>query len=165
MEYIHCIQILPVTPVSELLLDPRWVVEQYPVLVPAAATAVDEWKGFIYADHAVRQGYRVRGRNCEVQTGQLQGLEMGMGVKTCFSPSMAGDWPGGGDRCFSGQRKSLWRLSRVWVMHSVSRGMTMQADVLHLHSSLMPIITAEWLRGEQIEPFMCHPVAMCLSRR
>jgi len=55
VEYIHGIQILPVTPVSELLLDPRWVKEQYPVLAPAAATASDGWKGFIYADHAVRQ--------------------------------------------------------------------------------------------------------------
>ena len=54
VEYIHGIQILPVTPVTELLLAPAWVREQYPVLAPALATASDGWKGFIYADLAVR---------------------------------------------------------------------------------------------------------------
>ena len=59
MEYIHCIHILPVTPATELLLTPSWVKEQYPVLAPALATAADGWKGFIYADLAVRGRSRV----------------------------------------------------------------------------------------------------------
>ena len=53
LEYKHGIHILPVTPISELLLSPAWVAEEYPVLAPALATAVDGWKGYIYADHAV----------------------------------------------------------------------------------------------------------------
>lgn len=32
-EYIHCIQMLPITPISEDLLEEAWVQEEYPVLV------------------------------------------------------------------------------------------------------------------------------------
>ena len=54
-EFIHCIQMLPFTPISEELLEPAWIDEEYPVLV----TALDNpsigqgWRGFIYMAHAV----------------------------------------------------------------------------------------------------------------
>ena len=54
-EFIHCIQMLPFTPISEELLEPAWIDEEYPVL----QTALDNpsigegWKGFVYMAHAV----------------------------------------------------------------------------------------------------------------
>ena len=54
-EFIHCIQMLPFTPISEELLEPAWIEEEYPVL----QTALDNpnigegWKGFVYMAHAV----------------------------------------------------------------------------------------------------------------
>ena len=55
MEFIHGIQMLPFTPISETLLSEAWVTEEYPVLAPAAATAAQGWLGFVYMDHAVRR--------------------------------------------------------------------------------------------------------------
>jgi endo-1,3(4)-beta-glucanase len=34
-EFIHCIQMLPFTPITEELLEPAWIDEEYPVLVTA----------------------------------------------------------------------------------------------------------------------------------
>ena len=54
-EFIHCIQMLPFTPITEELLEPAWIEEEYPVL----QTALDNpsigegWKGFVYMAHAV----------------------------------------------------------------------------------------------------------------
>lgn len=54
-EFIHCIQMLPFTPITEDLLEPAWIDEEYPVL----ETALDNpsigqgWRGFIYMAHAV----------------------------------------------------------------------------------------------------------------
>ncbi len=55
IEYIHGIQMLPVTPITELLLTKPWVTEEYPVVAPALANpaTADGWKGFILADLAV----------------------------------------------------------------------------------------------------------------
>lgn len=44
---------LPFTPISEELLRPAWVTEEYPVLSPAMNTADEAWKGYIIMDHAV----------------------------------------------------------------------------------------------------------------
>ena len=33
MEFIHCIQMLPFTPISEELLREKWIREEYPVNV------------------------------------------------------------------------------------------------------------------------------------
>ena len=32
MEFIHCIQMLPFTPISEELLRAEWIAEEYPVI-------------------------------------------------------------------------------------------------------------------------------------
>ena len=54
-EFIHCIQMLPFTPITEELLEPAWIEEEYPLL----ETALDNpdigegWKGFVYMAHAV----------------------------------------------------------------------------------------------------------------
>lgn len=53
LEFIHGIQLIPFTPISETLLPKAWVSEEYPVLAPAAATASEGWKGFIAMDHAI----------------------------------------------------------------------------------------------------------------
>lgn len=51
VEYIHCIQMLPFTPATELLLDPAWIAEEYPVLATAltrpSPALEEEWRGFI----------------------------------------------------------------------------------------------------------------------
>jgi len=53
LEFIHGIQLIPFTPISETLLAKDWVAEEYPVLAPAAATAEVGWRGFIAMDHAI----------------------------------------------------------------------------------------------------------------
>jgi len=53
IEFIHCIQMLPFTPVTEELLPASWIAEEYPVLLPAVSTASEGWKGFIYLAHAI----------------------------------------------------------------------------------------------------------------
>merc|ERR1719367_2407640 len=53
VEYIHCIQMLPFTPISEELLREEWIVEEYPVLVEAFDTADEAWRGYIIMAHAV----------------------------------------------------------------------------------------------------------------
>jgi endo-1,3(4)-beta-glucanase len=53
-ECIHGIQMLPFTPITEALLEPAWVKEEYPFvagkLLPSSG---ESWRGFIYLDHAV----------------------------------------------------------------------------------------------------------------
>ena len=80
MEYIHAIQMLPFTPISETLLSATWVTQEYPVLAPAAATAVQSWLGFIYMDHAVRLALRVLRRlTCAVGQRQVRARPQGEG--------------------------------------------------------------------------------------
>ena len=52
-EFIHCIQMLPFTPITEEYLQPDWISEEYPILSTAIASANEGWKGFIYMAHAV----------------------------------------------------------------------------------------------------------------
>ncbi len=55
LEFIHGIQMLPFTPITEELLRAEWIEEEYPVV----STVVNDpnigegWKGFIYMAHAV----------------------------------------------------------------------------------------------------------------
>ena len=55
LEFIHGIQMLPFTPITEELLDPNWVSEAYPVVAQAlnSPDIGDGWKGFIHSTHAV----------------------------------------------------------------------------------------------------------------
>jgi len=53
LEFIHGIQWLPFTPISEEVLRPQWIAEEYPVVSPAINSAGEGWKGFIYMAHAV----------------------------------------------------------------------------------------------------------------
>jgi len=57
VEYIHCIQMLPFTPITEELLPASFIQEEYPVvsavLTQANYTVADGWKGFIFMDHAI----------------------------------------------------------------------------------------------------------------
>ncbi len=53
LEFIHCIQMMPFTPISETLLPSAWVKEEYPLLATATAGAAEEWRGFIAMDHAI----------------------------------------------------------------------------------------------------------------
>lgn len=41
-EFIHCIQMLPFTPITEELLDEEWVLEQYPVLREQMSDAITQ---------------------------------------------------------------------------------------------------------------------------
>ena len=55
--YVHLINVLPITPVTEQLLSREWVREAYPVLLaslPNARPAMDDsWLGFAHAELAV----------------------------------------------------------------------------------------------------------------
>ena len=53
VEFIHCIQMLPFTPITEELLPADWIMEEYPVVAEALPTAGEGWKGFIYMAHAI----------------------------------------------------------------------------------------------------------------
>lgn len=46
VEFIHCIQMLPFTPITEELLRPEWVEEEYPVVAEAynRGDLSEEWK-------------------------------------------------------------------------------------------------------------------------
>ncbi len=44
---------LPFTPISEELLRPEWIQEEYPILEQAFNTATEEWRGYIIMAHAV----------------------------------------------------------------------------------------------------------------
>lgn len=54
-EFIHCIQMLPFTPISEELLEPSWIEEEYPILATALNNSGigEGWKGFVYMAHAI----------------------------------------------------------------------------------------------------------------
>jgi endo-1,3(4)-beta-glucanase len=53
-ECIHGIQMIPFTPITEALLEPTWVAEEYPYVFGKLTPASGEsWRGFIYLDHAV----------------------------------------------------------------------------------------------------------------
>ena len=52
-EFVHCIQMLPFTPITEEYLQPDWISEEYPILSTAIGTSSEGWKGFIYMAHAV----------------------------------------------------------------------------------------------------------------
>lgn len=52
-ELMHCIQMLPFTPISEALLEPTWVSEQYPVVQKTLNSAGEGWRGFIFMEHAI----------------------------------------------------------------------------------------------------------------
>jgi endo-1,3(4)-beta-glucanase len=49
---VYGIQMLPVTPASEALLGPAWVSDAWPALSASAATAPQEWQGFLYMSRA-----------------------------------------------------------------------------------------------------------------
>jgi endo-1,3(4)-beta-glucanase len=56
IEYIHCIQMMPFTPITEQLLPAAWVEEEYPVLSTVFTrneTISEAWKGYVYMDHAI----------------------------------------------------------------------------------------------------------------
>lgn len=54
-EFIHGIQMLPFTPITEQLLEPAWVEEEYPVVSTALSDGGlgQGWRGFIYMTHGV----------------------------------------------------------------------------------------------------------------
>ncbi len=52
-EFIHCIQMLPFTPISEQLLRASWIEEEYPILVTAFDTADEAWRGYIIMAHGI----------------------------------------------------------------------------------------------------------------
>jgi endo-1,3(4)-beta-glucanase len=54
MVYIHGINMLPFTPLSELYLTAPWIKEEYPVVISSVTSEItDEWKGFLYGTHCV----------------------------------------------------------------------------------------------------------------
>merc|ERR1712121_5770 len=55
VEFIHCIQMLPFTPISEELLRYEWITEEYNVVSEAynRPDLSEGWKGYIIMAHAV----------------------------------------------------------------------------------------------------------------
>jgi len=44
---------LPFLPISEELLRPEWIAEEYPVLAESASSADESWRGFIIMANAI----------------------------------------------------------------------------------------------------------------
>jgi len=57
IEFIHCIQMLPFTPITVELLNAKWIKEEYPVVSMALSRSnppiSEGWKGFIYLAHSL----------------------------------------------------------------------------------------------------------------
>lgn len=48
-QFIHCIQMLPFTPITEELLPASWIEQEYPILSGNMTANIDDgWKGFVY---------------------------------------------------------------------------------------------------------------------
>merc|ERR1712165_245347 len=57
VEFIHCIQMLPFTPISEELLPRSWIQEEYQILQQAYSRPdpplSEGWKGYVIMAHAI----------------------------------------------------------------------------------------------------------------
>ena len=57
VEHVHCINMMPFTPITEELLEHSFVAQEYPTLHDALTRkqglVTEEWRGFIALDHAV----------------------------------------------------------------------------------------------------------------
>lgn len=57
VEYIHLIQYLPFTPITELLIPKAWNSQQYPLLEKALSRIepliMEQWKGYLYMSQAI----------------------------------------------------------------------------------------------------------------
>ncbi|MFK7823939.1 MAG: glycosyl hydrolase [Oligoflexales bacterium] len=57
VEWIHGIQMLPYTPITEALLPKEWIIEEYPLLSSSLTRAnpviEERWKGYVYMTHAI----------------------------------------------------------------------------------------------------------------
>jgi endo-1,3(4)-beta-glucanase len=51
--YIHCIQMIPFTPITEDLLPASWVNLEYPILSPSFGTVTPDWQAYILQDWAI----------------------------------------------------------------------------------------------------------------
>ena len=52
-EYVHGINMMPFTPITEELLRKDYVKEEYPILEPRLEDVADQWLGIIELAHAV----------------------------------------------------------------------------------------------------------------
>lgn len=102
-EFIHCIQMLPFTPVTEDLLEAAWIEEEYPVL----ETALDNpsigegWKGFVYMAHAVIDP-AAAWNECQTLTGYDDGNTQTntlywLATRPGIEEALDGNGNGGGD--------------------------------------------------------------------
>lgn len=57
IEFIHCIQMMPFTPVTELLLPASWMAYEYPILSLALLVdnppITEDWKAYVVMAHAI----------------------------------------------------------------------------------------------------------------
>eukprot|EP00669_Euglena_mutabilis_P004619 TRINITY_DN15960_c0_g1_i1.p1 TRINITY_DN15960_c0_g1~~TRINITY_DN15960_c0_g1_i1.p1 ORF type:complete len:273 (-),score=58.08 TRINITY_DN15960_c0_g1_i1:102-920(-) len=57
VEHVHCINMLPFTPITEELLPPSFIAEEYPTLAAALLRGThpvaEQWRGFIVQAHAI----------------------------------------------------------------------------------------------------------------
>jgi endo-1,3(4)-beta-glucanase len=51
--HIHCIQMIPFTPISEDLLPASWVKLQYPIIAPRLPFVIPEWQAYIILNLAI----------------------------------------------------------------------------------------------------------------
>jgi len=51
--HIHCIQMIPFSPISEDLLPASWVREEWPIIAPRLPIVIPEWQAYMILDLAI----------------------------------------------------------------------------------------------------------------
>lgn len=76
-EYVHGINMMPFTPITEELLSPGYVTEEYPVLEPRLPDVTDQWLGIIELAHAVINKSAAFVRILPLQNNRVDGFDAG----------------------------------------------------------------------------------------
>jgi len=98
VEFIHCIQMLPFTPISEELLREEWIKEEYNVLAEAYGRSSpplsEEWKGYIVMAHAVIDPHAAYGEALQLPKYDDGNTKSNTLYWIATRPGMSGGKPG-----------------------------------------------------------------------
>merc|ERR1712142_276365 len=98
VEFIHCIQMLPFTPISEELLREEWIKEEYNVLAEAYGRPdpplSEGWKGYIVMAHAVIDPHAAYGEALQLSSYDDGNTKSNTLYWIATRPGMGGGPPG-----------------------------------------------------------------------
>eukprot|EP00622_Pseudochattonella_farcimen_P001496 FR736210.1.p1 GENE.FR736210.1~~FR736210.1.p1 ORF type:complete len:151 (+),score=13.99 FR736210.1:66-518(+) len=76
-EYVHGINMMPFTPITEELLPVEYVQEEYPILKPRLNRTADQWRGIIELAHAVLEPAKAFSAILPLQDNRVDGFDAG----------------------------------------------------------------------------------------